>query len=243
MLNKLFESVFIAVLCHFSVTMQDSNVLFVLKFTWFDKNSRYRIFFHFFLVSGGTSTDFLFAVRGFSTGVMTVWIQTAPAVHVCWVEIEYPDPGSAQYSYTWCTFLYVSSGLWSRHCVQAQTPLQVLVMFCSNNIWSYQHKPGWFCSWRCLTLVFRSDTWDDIRLNDNVVCQQMILETWLLLGLHLNPPCGLINSIKMFKNTCKYCGWTYLLQILYDIQIITQHALQSVITEDYCWILLWNDAK
>lgn len=46
-INSL-NRVFIAVLCHFSVTTQDSNVLFVLKFTRFNKNSRYWMFFPIF---------------------------------------------------------------------------------------------------------------------------------------------------------------------------------------------------
>lgn len=46
-INSL-NRVFIAVWCHFSVTTQDSNVLFVLKFTRFNKNSRYWMFFPIF---------------------------------------------------------------------------------------------------------------------------------------------------------------------------------------------------
>lgn len=159
MLNKLFESGFIAVWCHFSVTTQDSNVLFVLKFTRFNKNSRYWIFVLFFLVSWGTSTGFLFAVRGFSTGVMTVWIQTSPPVHMSWVETEYPDPGSVQHSYIWCTFLFISSGLWGRHCVQAQTPHRS----CSvgqHVVLSLQTGLVLFVT-SCHTLVFWSDTYDE----------------------------------------------------------------------------------
>lgn len=181
MLNKLFESGFYC--CLVPLLRHDAGLKCSVCFkvhTVQQKLQILNVFSHFFLVSGGTSTGFLFAVRGFSTGVSTVWIQTSPPVHMSWVETEYPDPGSVQHSYIWCTFLFISSGLWGRHCVQAQTPHrscsvgQHVVLSLQTGLVLFLHS--------CHTLVFRSDTYDEYTFD----CKRFISRLFWRLGCCLD---------------------------------------------------------
>lgn len=188
-INSL-NRVFIAVLCHFSVTTQDSNVLFVLKFTRFNKNSRYWMFFPIFFSIWRNIHWFPVRCQRFQHRRFDcVDPNVSPGTYelgrnrICWPRI----------SSTFLYLMYISFlFLWVCEVVTVFRHKHhvVQVMFCwttrgvitTNRAGSVPDVVPHSC------LPVRYIRW--IYVNVNVFYQQIVLETRLLLGLHLNPPCA-----------------------------------------------------
>lgn len=137
-INSL-NRVFIAVLCHFSVTTQDSNVLFVLKFTRFNKNSRYWMFFPIFFSIWRNIHWFPVRCQRFQHRRFDcVDPNVSPGTYelgrnrICWPRI------SSTFLYLMYVSFYFFGFVRSSLCSGTNT---------------YHYKPGWFCSWRRATLL------------------------------------------------------------------------------------------
>lgn len=185
-INSL-NRVFIAVWCHFSVTTQDSNVLFVLKFTRFNKNSRYWMFFPIFFSIWRNIHWFPVRCQRFQhRRVDCVDPNVSPGTYELGRNrISWPRISSTFLYLMYISFLF----LWVCEVVTVFRHKHHTGHVLLDNTWCYHYKPGWFCSWRRATLLSSGPIHTmNIHLNVNLVCQQIVLETRLLLGLHLNPP-------------------------------------------------------
>lgn len=205
MLNKLFESGFIAVLCHFSVTTQDSNVLFVLKFTRFNKNSRYWIFVPIFFGIWRNIHWFPVRCQRFQhRRVDCVDPNVSPGTYELGRNrISWPRISSTFLYLMYVSFYFfgfVRSSLcsgtnttWFRSCSVGQhvvLSLQTgLVLFLTS----------------CHTLVFRSDTYNEYTFD----CKCFISRLFWRLGCCLDSCTGPINQLKCLISVINPHFWGF----------------------------------